>query len=487
MRRFACLLIALWLVPHLAEAQDSIRGSVVKIYSKRRVPDLGKPWSKSTASEISGTGAIITGKRILTNAHVVLYASQIHVQADQASDRLPADVEAIAPGIDLAVLKLRDESLFEGRVPLELAEGLPNIKDTVNVYGYPIGGEQMSVTEGIISRVEHAAYSYGTAGLRIQVDAALNSGNSGGPAVANGKIVGLVFSRISNSENIGYLIPTDEIRMFMEDIQDGKYDGKPRLPLQLQTVENPALCARLKLDAGTGGMMVTHAFDGDDSFPLQEWDVITKVGDQEIDKQGQIAVGDLRLSFLYLVPKWAKGGKLPLTIMRDGALLQVEVPVEYENHFLVPYLEGDYPRHFIVGPLVFTTSSQELVGAITRVGEMFASRENPLIKRRYDRVAFPGEELVVMGPRFPHAMAEGYDNQVFAVVSHINDAPVKNLESMVRAIREAEGKFLALKFAGNYETMVFDREELIGSTEQILEDEGIRYQMSDDLREIWGD
>jgi hypothetical protein len=279
--------------------------------------------------------------------------------------------------------------------------------------------------------------------------------------------------------------------MFLDDVADGQYQGKPRLSLQLQTVENPALRARLKLDAATGGMMVTSTLSRDESYPLQEWDVITHVGGQALDKQGQVAVENLRLSFIYLVPHLAKDGQLPVTVVRGGESISVDLPVEYRSNLLVPYLEGAYPRHFIVGPLVFTTSSQELVGAIMRMGdaarEMFASRDNPLINRRYDRVAFPGEELVVMGPRFPHPMAQGYDNQLFAVVSHVNDVAVHNLVTLVKAVREAEGKYLVLKFAGNYETMVFDREELIDSTEQILEDEGIRYQMSDDLRQIWGD
>ena len=85
--------------------------------------------------------------------------------------------------------------------------------------------------------------------MRIQVDAALNPGNSGGPAIANGKIVGLVFSIIPNADNIGYLIPVDEIRMFLNDIQDGKYEGKPKLLDNMQTVENKALREKLGLDA----------------------------------------------------------------------------------------------------------------------------------------------------------------------------------------------------------------------------------------------
>ena len=179
----------------------------------------------------------------------MLYASRILVQANQSTERIPATVEAIAPGIDLAVLKLSNEAIFDTRPPLPLDDSLPKIKNTVNAYGFPVGGEQLSVTEGIISRVEYVSYADTEVGMRIQVDAALNPGNSGGPAVANGKIVGLVFSVIANADNIGYLIPVDEIRMFLDDIEDGKYEGKPKLLDNMQTVENKALRDKLGLDA----------------------------------------------------------------------------------------------------------------------------------------------------------------------------------------------------------------------------------------------
>ena len=116
---------------------------------------------------------IIDGKRILTNAHVVLYASQIFVQANQSTERVPAKVQAMAPGVDLAIVEVEKPAFFDGRPPLPLADGIPAMKQTVSVYGYPIGGEQLSVTQGIVSRIEYTAIYCLISGLRIQIDAAL--------------------------------------------------------------------------------------------------------------------------------------------------------------------------------------------------------------------------------------------------------------------------------------------------------------------------
>ena len=158
-----------------------IENSVVKIFATARHPDPYRPWTKQAPQDFTGSGAIISGHRILTNAHVVLYASQIQVQANQAGDKVSATVEAVAPGIDLAVLKLDDESFFDTHAALPLAKTLPGIKDAVLVYGYPEGGNSLSITKGIVSRIEFVPYNAPVQGLRIQIDAAINPGNSGGP------------------------------------------------------------------------------------------------------------------------------------------------------------------------------------------------------------------------------------------------------------------------------------------------------------------
>src|SRR2546422_11133289 len=89
-----------------AHAQDGIRDLVVKIHAVHHTPDLLRPWAKNSPQQVKGSGVVIDGKRILTNAHVVRYASQIYVQPNQSADLISARVEAMTPSMDLAVLKL---------------------------------------------------------------------------------------------------------------------------------------------------------------------------------------------------------------------------------------------------------------------------------------------------------------------------------------------------------------------------------------------
>jgi S1-C subfamily serine protease len=472
--------------------ESTIRESVVKISANLRYPEIVRPWTKQSPRQASGTGVVIAGKRILTNAHVVLYASQLSVESQQSSEKLNATVEAVSPGMDLAILKLDDESFFEKRPPLTLHEKLPEVKDTVVVYGYPQGGSSLSVTKGIVSRIEFAGYNEGVSGLRIQVDAAINPGNSGGPALVDGKMIGLIFSKLTQADNIGYIIPGEEIDLFLKDVADHKYDGKPAMHDSLQTKENPALPGFLRLDRKTQGMIVHSPAEPKSDYPLKVWDLITKIGPAEIDNVGMVKIKDnLRLQFQYLIQKYAKGGKLPLTVVRQGKPIAVELPVPNHWPMLIESLQGRYPSYFVYGPLVFSAVTREFAAAIDRSGgpvsQALAVMGSPLVTRRGDRPAFEGEELVaVTSPMFPHAIAKGYDNPFSKVIKEVNGVPVKNLHHLVELLRDTREKYTTLAFADKFsETIVFDHKEALTATEEILSDNGVRQQASDDLMAVW--
>src|SRR5258706_13477402 len=86
----------------------AIENSVVKVFATMRYPDPFKPWTKQAPSEVTASGVVIEGRRILTNAHVVLYATQVQIQANAAGAQIPATVVAVGPGLELAGLQLVD-------------------------------------------------------------------------------------------------------------------------------------------------------------------------------------------------------------------------------------------------------------------------------------------------------------------------------------------------------------------------------------------
>jgi len=474
---------------------DVVANSVVKVFSAARYPDSYKPWTKQAPTEVTGSGVVIKGRRILTNAHLVLYASQVQVQANQSGNLVSATVESVAPEIDLAVLKLDDATFFDSHPPLEWAAGPPQTENPVRVYGYPLGGSGLSITKGIVSRVEFATYN-NIGGLRIQIDAAINPGNSGGPAVVGNKMIGVAFSRLlaGQAQNIGYIIPCEEIEIFLQDVADGNYDGKLVMADEVQVLGNPTLHSFLGLDRSVHGVIVSQPDSLDPKYPLKEFDVITKVGDTPVDDQGMVNLdNNLRVFFKYLIQKTAKDDKIPLTVLRAGKEIHLQFPVSRNHPRLIHSLDGAYPPYFVYGPMVFSTATTEFINGIsagtqgsTRLG-LLGIIGSPLMARLGDKPAFENESLVVVSsPFFPHRLSKGFANPFMAVVKTVNGVSIKNLSHLVKVMRDSKDEFITIEFCGHLAPpVVFPRAEMTTATDQILTDNDIRSQGSPDTMAIW--
>ncbi len=107
---------------------------------------------------------------------------------------------------------------------LQFSNTIPQLQDDVFVIGYPMGGDNACITQGVVSRVEPVIYAHAaTSLLAVQIDAAINPGNSGGPAFVGGKVVGVAFQNIQNASNVGYIIPVPIIKHFLNDVAAGGY------------------------------------------------------------------------------------------------------------------------------------------------------------------------------------------------------------------------------------------------------------------------
>lgn len=466
-----------------ADPQDS----VVHITAEWRVPNPIRPWSRNNV-EVTGSGVVIDGNRILTNAHVLTYASRVTVKGRQGGEEFEAKVVGLGPDVDLGLLSIEDPAFFEAHPPLPRADKIPPTQSQVSVYGFPVGGDSLSVTRGIISRVEYAPPLSAVHGLILQVDAAINPGNSGGPAVVDGQMVGVAFSRLNNAENIGYIITNREVDGFLADIADGSYRGKGDPRISGQTIENAALRARLGLDKSTRGIMFTRADlpPGVDS-PLEPFDVITHVGDTALDNQGMIDSDGLRLPFWAAVSALEREGKVPVTVFRSGQTLKLDLPLVYEDDDLIPSLEGEAIPFFASGPLVFAPARQESINVYFRVKPALALMDSPLELRQGDRATDDLRELVVVtSPMAPLPLTRGYDEPFGQVLQSVNGTKLESLAHLVQLLRDSKDEYLVLEFAERMaETLVFKRQEFLDSTAQAMDEAGITRQGSEDTLAIW--
>ena len=351
--------------------------------------------------------------------------------------------------------------------------------------GFPAGGAGLAISRGQVSRIDYAPYNDLTEGLRIQVDAVAGPGNSGGPALVNGKMVGLVFRRMQNA---GLIIPNEEIDAFLEDVKDGHYDGKPRVTDHFQTLVNEALRKKLGMKRSDRGIMVQTPGRTVASNPLCENDVVTRIGTADIDNEGMVDFeGGLRLPFSALVPRLEKNGRVPVRLIRSGKPMELSMIATREDDRLIKPYRGQYPHYFVHGPLVFSTVIDEAVSTYAQSNPLVMAG-SPLLARDGDRVAFPGEELIVVtAPMLVHPMTRGYSDPFGYVVKDVDGVPIKNLCQLVEVIRDGKGEYLTIRFRGDYsETLVFPRKAMEEATRELMAENGIPRRGSDKALEVWG-
>jgi hypothetical protein len=292
--------------------------------------------------------------------------------------------------------------------------------------------------------------------------------------------VGLVFRRL---ENIAYVIPNEEIDAYLADVKDGRYDGKPRVTDLFQTLVNEALRKKLGLARSDRGLLVRKPARPDARSALKENDVLTHVGGVPLDNEGMVEYEpDLRLPFTALVPRLSKAGAIPARVLRGGKPLEVSLPVTREDDQLLKTYRGQYPPYFVHGPLIFSPAFDLAVSTYAQ-GSPFAMVGSPLSARESDRVAFPGEELVVVtAPMFAHRLMRGYSDPFGQAVKDVDGVPVRNLRHLVELLRDGKGEYLTIRFHGELsETLVFPRKAIEEATSELMAENGIPRRGSDDV------
>ena len=345
---------------------DQYKG-VVKIEMDSLTPDYATPWNTGRYQGGIGTGFLIGENAFMTNAHVVSNAERIYISMYGDSRKIPARVKFIAHDADLALLEADDPKPFKGIRPFEFSKNLPHLEDEVRVIGYPIGGNRLSVTRGVVSRIDFTTYAHprNTEHLTIQVDAAINPGNSGGPVLMGNKVIGVAFQGLNNANNTGYVIPTPVIRHFLEDIKDGVYDGYVDMGIQAAPILNPAMRKAFGLPDDEKGGLIGKVLKGSSADGvLRNGVLLMKVDGYDVDSSAMIELDGQKISMKELIERCFKDDRLPLDIIRDGKPMKVEMVMKPSPSRDLLMAEYDkMPRYVVFGGLVFQPIQRNVLAA----------------------------------------------------------------------------------------------------------------------------
>jgi S1-C subfamily serine protease len=459
--------------------------SVVQIFTEYVAPNWAAPWIFDLPRRASGTGFLIDGNRIMTNAHVVAWTTQLVVRRYHDPKPYFARVEFVAHDIDLAVIKVDDPDFYKGMKPLEFGP-LPKVRSTVVTYGFPAGGEQISYTSGVVSRIEVQGYVHigDRAFLAVQTDAAINPGNSGGPVIQDDKVVGVAFEGIASLQSTGYFIPTVIIHHFLDDIKDGVYDGVPEAGLRLSALQNPAYRRMLKLpDDSKRGVRVDQILDIPTTQALiKPNDVIMQVGDYPIDDDGTITYDGNTVGVSAAVDLAQNGDTIPLKIWRDGQMIDVNLPVKVYNDDNAQGNQYDVlPKYYIYGGLVFTPLSLDYLKTFGQDWTDSAGREliYELVYRHLEDPKHWRPEPVVLASILDHPVNANFTTRGQAMVDKINGMTINRLSDVPKAFATTTGPDAIIEFLPDHHFEVIRKDDAekanldILNTYSVLDNTGV--------------
>jgi len=512
-------------------------GSVCCVFATCAEPDLGQPWSLFPEEDATGTGFVVEDAdgalKILTNEHVVTHARDVRVRPHGSARRYKARVAFADPERDLALLEVEEAGYWKDgarAAPLRFARDPPGLYATVAVVGYPLGGDNVCVTRGVVSRLD--AMAYGAGGGRgekllvIQIDAAINSGNSGGPAcdgagdVRDGRVlskarapgrpsldapvpqvVGVAFCGFAgDADNIGYVIPAAIVATFLADAAAGG-GGVCGLGLASQPLTNAALRRSLAMADDATGVLVTRVAAGSAAAGLvAPGDVLTHVDGVAVANDGTVELRrNERIDAAHLVTSRRAGDVCEVAVLRAGAPRRFTVTLAPLAP-LVPLFAppgGRAPTYAILGGLVLMPLTMPLLDAL--------STEDHLLEAGVDGNLYgppppPGDgpaEIVVWSATVTSDANYGYAALAANVprLTAVNGVAPRSLAHAVGVVRDAYNRgaeFYDLEFvdpgAGDAARVVLDVDAAERDDAELLVRNNLPDLVSPDLeRAYYGD
>jgi len=445
-----------------------VQKSLVRVTATSVEPDYRAPWNAGGLQRGVGAGFVISANRILTNAHVVANSRYLTVERDGDPNKYPATVQFIANDCDLALITVAAPDFFKNMLPLKFG-GIPALESTVSAYGYPIGGERMSVTTGIVSRIDFQLYTHSSIDqhLAIQISAQINPGNSGGPVMQDGKVVGVAFQGYSGdvAQGVAYMIPTPVIKRFLQDISNGHYDEYPDLAITYAKLQNPAQRKFLGLKDDDRGVLVSSVVAaGPSDGILRQGDVLLAIDGHPIASDANVELEGERAQFEEVVERKFKGDSVKFDILRDKQPTTVTIKLYKPWPYSVQGHSYDVrPRYVLYGGLLFQPLNLDMLEAY---------RLSDLRLRHFfeyfilDQIYLQHPDVIVLSNILPDPINTYLAPYRGGIVDEVNGKKIRTLDELADAFAQAPER-LVIRMIGDGPPLVLDRNKVEAARERI--------------------
>ncbi len=431
--------------------------AVVKLFVTRQPWNMNQPWSKNPVGSTVCSGFLIT-EGILTNAHCVTDATYIQMEIPGVAEKQEVRIMDLNHQVDLALLQPVIDGLLDDITPIEFGD-LPVLREKVVTIGYPVGGRQVSYTEGVVSRIDMMNYAHSKlSNLMVQTDAAINSGNSGGPVFSDESGICLgVATQVGSGNSLGYFIPVPVVKHFLKDLEDGVVNGIPKVGVFVQTLENPANRAFLGMKEGQSGVRVKKIAPYSTARKiLQVDDVLLSIDGHEIFNDGRVPFRENgKIGLNYYITTKQIGESLDFRILRKNKERNVTIKLAAKEVMVIPRMPkfDVQPPYYEIGGIVFRVVERRNVG-----------KNSPASIKAYwemTRGEDDLEELVVIGAIYEDEVNKGYIKSVKNLrIKEINGKPISELDDVRRAFENSA--------RGRYHTIVLvDGQKIILDRKQV--------------------
>lgn len=450
---------------------------VVKLEVVTSKAVIFNPWQNKSGSG-SGSGVVIGDGQILTCAHCVADSTFIRIRKHNEDSIYKGRVEFIDNDCDLALVKVDDKSFMTDITPLSIGE-TPEEQSHVLAVGYPLGGTGLSFTEGIISRIEDVEYAHSLSDLlAAQIDAAINPGNSGGPVLdtATGEICGIAFQGDKRGEALGYMIPTEIIRHFLDDITDGTVNGFCDAMFAIESLESESARKFYKMTDDMTGIRVSHIGEALGTNSLQVGDIILEIDGRKVANNGNVRIErNKRRSWFFLLSMKQIGDSVSAVVLRNGEKTSVTIPVLKRHPRMHSFMYDKTPDYCIFGGFVFSTLSFDYVGLVRRKYHEDITKERKT----------PDDMAVVIADVLADNSVEGYLGVDGMLVKSVNGVAVKNLRHLVELLDSCKDEFVRIGADNGNEwdySIVVETAKMREALPRVLETYNIPADRSKDLK-----
>jgi serine protease Do len=449
------------------DVQKNAKDTVVQVHAQVTQFNWLEPYKTPKQGEATGSGFFINKKGdIVTNYHIVSEASNVQIQIPTfGMERFDVDVVGVSPERDIALLKITKESFERINKKINPIPFL-NLGDSdlimrtqeVLALGYPLGQTRLKSTLGIVSGRERIGF-FGY----IQVTTPLNPGNSGGPALnTEGKVIGINSRGILSAQNVGYIIPINEVKSALKDIYNIQLLRKP----MLGCIFTMATYEMIKYfgNPEPGGWYIAKVFDNSllKGIDVKEDDMLYAINGHSIDMYGELNVSwsEDKVTLFELLNRYKIGDTLNFSIYRKGK------PMEFSFKLTDKYLP---PIRVIYPEFESNAIKYEIIGGVV-VMELSLNHVNLLIQGNSDLVKYGSPEnqhkrSLIITHIFPNSQA--YKARVLrpgGVIEQVNDKEIKTLDDFRAAVLLSKNNdYLTIK--------TIDKMFAVLSVKKILKDE----------------